>query len=489
MRPGRQRTLINTGGLELDSPEHPPPDIKLPAVGDEQPYADLWLQDEDLKIRRQLYKEGFADLEISWRIEPSARLGDDAFVDVTAVVNSGPIISLKEVRYEGLERTRPNVVIRRTALLEGEPLNPLELENARHRLRRLGAFKRVHYRQDPVDDVTRDVVFEFEEGKEIDISLLLGWGSYEQLRGGVELVQYNLFGRAHRARLKLIQSMKSTNGDYTYSVPEVFGENLDGTLKAYGLRREEVNFTRLEAGLSAGLRRFFEPIQTDVAVSYNYEYLGSKDRVLIPDDVVIDTIAATIQFDVTHDRRDNPLSPSSGYRLFAKSETSSDWLGGDINYQRIAFAVSWHRMLTDGLCLHLGLSHGFVFTYGDELDPLPVNKRFYPGGENTVRGYTEGGAAPRDFLGIIVGAESSFVTNIEFEQDLSKQLSMVVFLDSTFNAARIEDYPWNEDLHSVGLGIRFNTMIGPLRLEYGHNLNPRELDPKGTLHFSIGFPF
>ncbi|RKX35942.1 MAG: outer membrane protein assembly factor [Verrucomicrobia bacterium] len=484
-----QRTLINAVGLEVDSPEHTPPEIKLPALDHEQPYADLWIQDEGLQIRRQLYEGGFADLEISWRIEPSERSGEDAFVDATAEVESGPVIFLREVRYEGLERTRPQVVTRRTDLLEGEPLNPLELENARHRLRRLGAFRTVRYRQEPVDDITRDVVFEFEEGKEVDVSLLLGWGSYEMLRGGVELGQHNLFGRAHRARLKFVQSMKSTNGDYTYSVPEIFGENLDGTLKAYGLRREEVNFTRLEAGLSAGLRRFFKPIHTDVTVSYNYEYLGSKDRVLIPDDEVIDTIAATIRFDVTHDRRDNPLSPRSGYRVFLESETSNEWLGGDINYQRAGVAFSWHHMLTDGLCLHLGLSHGIAFTYGDEPDPLPVNRRYYPGGENTVRGYTEGGAAPRDFLGVIVGAESSFVTNIEFEQDLSKQLSLVVFLDSTYNAARIEDYPWNEDLHSVGLGIRFNTMIGPLRIEYGHNLNPRELDPSGTLHFSIGYPF
>jgi outer membrane protein assembly factor BamA len=210
---------------------------------------------------------------------------------------------------------------------------------------------------------------------------------------------------------------------------------------------------------------------------------------LIPDDVVIDTIAATIRFDVTHDRRDNPLSPRSGYRLFVETETSSNWLGSQIEYQRMGFAASWHGRLADGLILHLGLSHGVAFTYGDEMEPLPVNRRFYPGGENTVRGYTEGEAAPRDELGIIVGAESTIVTNIEIEQDLNKQLSLVVFLDSTFNAARIEDYPWNEDLHSVGLGIRFNTMIGPLRLEYGRNLNPRELDPSGTLHFSIGYPF
>ena len=103
----------------------------------------------------------------------------------------------------------------------------------------------------PVSDSVRDIGFVFEEGKNIDVSLLLGYGSYEQIRGGVQLNHYNIFGRAHRSRLKLIQSMKSTNADYTYSVPEIFGEHIDGNLRFYGLRREEISFTRVEAGASA----------------------------------------------------------------------------------------------------------------------------------------------------------------------------------------------------------------------------------------------
>jgi outer membrane translocation and assembly module TamA len=51
------------------------------------------------------------------------------------------------------------------------------------------------------------------------------------------------------------------------------------------------------------------------------------------------------------------------------------------------------------------------------------------------------------------------------------------------------DYPYSEKLYAVGLGVRYQTIIGPVRAEYGHNLNPRPLDPAGTLLFSIGFPF
>jgi outer membrane translocation and assembly module TamA len=54
---------------------------------------------------------------------------------------------------------------------------------------------------------------------------------------------------------------------------------------------------------------------------------------------------------------------------------------------------------------------------------------------------------------------------------------------------RLEDYPFSEELYSAGLGVRYNTVIGPVRLEYGHNLNPRPFDPSGTVLFSIGYPF
>ena len=79
--------------------------------------------------------------------------------------------------------------------------------------------------------------------------------------------------------------------------------------------------------------------------------------------------------------------------------------------------------------------------------------------------------------------------NLELEQALTAKWSVVVFGDALGVAARMSDYPFSEKLYSVGLGIRYQTIIGPVRLEYGHNLNRRPFDPAGTLQVSIGFPF
>ena len=120
---------------------------------------------------------------------------------------------------------------------------------------------------------------------------------------------------------------------------------------------------------------------------------------------------------------------------------------------------------------------------------LPVNKRFFPGGEHSYRGLQNGEASPVDMTGDYSGAKSFTLLNMEFEQALTTRVSLVVFSDVLATTARLADTLFDEVLYSIGGGLRYDTIIGPVRLEYGHNLNPRPVDPSGTVHFSIGFPF
>jgi outer membrane protein insertion porin family len=164
-------------------------------------------------------------------------------------------------------------------------------------------------------------------------------------------------------------------------------------------------------------------------------------------------------------------------------------MGGDANYQRVEIQPSWHHPLGGGLYLNIGLSHGLVASFGSPAENLPFNKRFFPGGENSIRGYQEGEASPRNAFNQLVGAETYTLGSLELEQALTARWSLVVFSDSLGFAHSLNHYPVDTGLFSVGGGIRWRTLIGPIRLEYGHNLNPREGDPSGTLQFSLGFPF
>ncbi|MBC8097082.1 MAG: BamA/TamA family outer membrane protein, partial [Akkermansiaceae bacterium] len=455
-----------------------------------QPYSKIWEQDFAQSVRTKYYRRGYPDTAVGLRTVGQRTETNEVKMDLQAHVKTGGRIRVGDVSFTGNQRTRKEVLERRALLQEGDWLDRVKAEQGRYRLSRLGIFDSVELKYDPVDGRTRNITYELDEGKEIDVSLLFGYGSYELVRAGVQLDQYNVFGRAHHQRLKLVQSFKSSNADYTYTMPEFFGENMDVFIDASGLRREEVSFTRLEYGGGAGLRKYFRESHTDVSTRYNYQILHAQDVAAGLTDLGLkNSRAAAIITDINHDRRDNPLYPRHGYKAYASVEVASDYLGGDVNYQRLDLSGAWHWQLGDAQWMHFGLSHGLVATVGSTSDDLPFNRRFFPGGENSVRGFQEGEASPRNAEGNVVGAEAYLVGNVEFEQGLTPKWSLVIFGDGVGFAQRIQDYPMNETLFSVGGGLRWKTIIGPVRIEYGHNLNPRRGDPAGTLHFSLGFPF
>jgi outer membrane protein assembly factor BamA len=341
-----------------------------------------------------------------------------------------------------------------------------------------------------MEDHEREVIYRVKEGKKLDFHLLFGYGSYEMLRAGFEADAHNIWGEGHEVRLKATESFKASSGEFIYTIPEFRGHAMDLFFNASGLLREEVSFTREEYGGGFGGHKYFKPIATDLRVRYNYQILNANEAYgfTATEGRTNATVGAIIT-DIKHDRRDNPLYPTRGYKVFANLEVATEYLGGDVNYVRPTIWSSWHHPLGGGRVLSLGLSHGFVVTQGTVNEDLPFDRRFFPGGESSIRGYQEGEASPRNDFGQFVGAETITLGTVELEQALTPQWSLVAFSDSLGMAKRIANYPWDTGLFSVGGGIRWKTVVGPIRLEYGYNLNPRRGDPIGTLQFSLGFPF
>jgi outer membrane protein assembly complex protein YaeT len=454
-----------------------------------RPYSRLWLQDFTLSLKTNVYHRGYPDATVSTRILNDQRGQKEVRIDLLATINSGPRIWIGDLRFKGNKRTSTSLISRRVRVERGEVLDRIQVEQGRTRLAQLGAFTAVDVTYPVVNDHTRDVVYELHEAKALNLSLLFGWGSYELARGGLLVEAINLWGRAHQVRLQAVQSIKSSRGDFTYTIPLFLGREIDLFVHGSGLRREEIDFTRVEYGGGFGFHKLFNRAATDLSVRYNYGILNAFDTFpAIESEGLVSPAVGSIITDLKLDRRDNPLYPRRGYKLFTTFETASQHLGGDADYERIELSPSWHVGLGGGRFLSLGVSHGAAISFGAVAEHLPFNKRFFPGGDHSIRGYQEGEASPRNEEGKIVGAETYTLATVELEQALTRQWSLVLFSDSLGFAHRLEDYPFDTGLFSVGGGIRWRTVIGPIRLEYGHNLNPRPRDPSGTLHFSIGYP-
>jgi outer membrane translocation and assembly module TamA len=367
----------------------------------------------------------------------------------------------------------------------------VELDDAQARLARLGVFRRIDREFTDAAPGVRDALFRVTEGRLQEINLLAGYGSYEQFRAGLEWQHYNLWGRAHTNSVRLVQSIKSTTGDYRYTVPSLFGTTVDGSARLFGLRREELSFLREETGANLSLARAFPSLQANGTATYTLRRLRSTRSALATRRA--DRPQANVaSFDLrlVRDRRDNPLTPRDGDRVFAQVDLASKALGGEVDYQQFQIGGSYHRPLGASRWLHVGLEHALVTTLGADDDrALPVNVRFFPGGDASIRGYRRGEAAPRSASGEFIGAKTYLLANVELEQALTGKLSLVLFADALGSAAQLADYPFEEKLFTLGLGLRFNTVIGPVRVEYGRNLDPRPRDPAGTLLISVGFPF
>lgn len=483
-----RRSVVRSVRQEIHPPEATAP-VKMPAREPDTPYSRLWAQDYTQTLQRELYRKGFPDADVTMTPEEHDTSADSIQVDLLARVEPGDRVRLGDVRFEGEERTRRSVLERRASLEPGEWLDRVDVERARFRLARLGVFNRVELDYDPPDGLERDAVFTLEEGKRMDVSLLAGYGSYEMLRGGVEVEQRNLFGLAHRSRFRAVQSFKSTTADYTYTMPDLIGGETDVFVRGSFLRREEIDFLRREYGGGVGAQRFMPSLQTHAGLRFNYQRVQATQSEVSAEVGPKDATVSAWVLDLARDRRDSPLDPKRGHHLALSQELAAQVFGGEVNYYRAELGASYHFNLGGGRRVHLGATHGVALTLGSAGDDLPFARRFFPGGENSVRGYQYGEAAPLDAEGRIVGAETFLLGNLEFEQALTPAWSLVAFCDAIGLAENVDDYPFNERLYSVGGGIRWKTVIGPVRLEYGHNLNRRTHDPAGTLHFSIGFPF
>lgn len=465
-----------------------PTDLQTNVLG--RTYSKWWEQDYSHGLKTNYYGRGYPETSVTLKTERREEVGTNVFLDELAEIKTGPRVKAGDVSFQGNKRTKESMLSSRVPLQTGEWLDRLKAERGQYRLARLGVFESVELNYQTVSSNLWDVRYDLKEGKRLEISPLFGFGSYDLLRAGVEVDQYNLWGLAHSSTLKLVQSFKSSSGDYTYTIPELLGEDVDVFATGNGLRREEISFTRIEYGGGAGVRRYFPQQAVDLSARYFYGILQATEQSanFVAEGAQSPTVGEVI-LDVRHDRRDNPLYPRRGYQLLGNAELATDNIGGNANFQRFEFGGSYHITLNDSEWIHLGLRHGFVITDGSTSNNLPFTRRFFPGGQDSVRGYQEGEASPRNAEGKIVGAETYTSGNVEFEQGITPRWSVVAFVDGVEFAEHIADYPGNEALFSTGGGLRWRTIIGPVRLEYGYNLNPRKKDPVGTLQFSLGFPF
>jgi len=449
-----------------------------------------WLREQRQQLLNTNYQEGYPDIRIN--VERTVLPGKTegiSQVDVEFNVKRGQYAHLTGVRFEPEGLLKNKLLIKTVDLDLQKPFDLLQIEEGRRNLLSLGVLNDVNLQQEFVGQDGRIAVYSLTPLPRQNLHLLAGWGSYEQARIGLKWEQLNLWNQAHRYEFDAIKSFKSTNVDLTYIVPHFFQREITAYVRTGYEFREEISYDRSTTTFLMGASRRLEKLGVELSLEYSLE--GQRTDRDSPTSYTTQDSATVSSLFIrgVMDRRDSALYPTTGYDASLSSKSAAEFLGGNSNFQKFELAASYHRYLFSALYLHSSLRYGGIFSQSPSSENLPFNERFFQGGENSIRGYTQGEASPITPDGQLTGAETFVLVNLELEQRLFSNIALILFWDGL---AQRESQEFNSDieyLQSIGVGLRLRTPIGPVRLEYGHNLNPRPSDPDGTLHFSVGFPF
>lgn len=170
-------------------------------------------------------------------------------------------------------------------------------------------------------------------------------------------------------------------------------------------------------------------------------------------------------------------------------------LGGDEEFYLYELRNTFYYPLIETSVGDITLSMRTNYGYGEgrgDTDRLPLYRRFFAGGINSVRGYKNRTLGPQDANGNEFGGAKEFVhaTDILFPLVNAAGIRGVLFYDMGNAFDDNENLDFGEFKKGYGAGIRWNSPLGPLRLEFGFPLDEEEGDEKSMqTHFSFGVPF
>jgi translocation and assembly module TamA len=177
---------------------------------------------------------------------------------------------------------------------------------------------------------------------------------------------------------------------------------------------------------------------------------------------------------------DYPPRPLKGHRSSIKARGAVDGLVSDTSFAQIFGDTKWVFGLWSGGRLLTRADAGFTLI--DELDTLPASVRFFAGGDTSVRGYGYKSLGPTDPFGNVVGGENLLVGSIEFDQLFAGEWSLAAFIDSGNAYDKFKDF---NPATSVGVGIRWYSPLGPIRVDVAFPLEDDAPD-EYRLHIYLG---
>jgi outer membrane protein insertion porin family len=428
-------------------------------------------------------RAGSPDKENSYPIEFQIQEGMQSFVDRMIVL--------------GNERTNRSVVQKKIKLKGGEPLSLNKLLQTQQGLYGLGVFDQVRVAPQNADSTApyQDVVVRLQESKRFTIRYGLGYQEREKLRGTLELTDLNIFGTARRADIRLRASSIEQEALVNLQQPQFRALPVDSYFAFSALQRRDVSFDSRRFTASY---QFSHPLGAHTWGMLRYNF---KNVRVFNSQVPISELGrenepvnlSTFSTALIDDSRDDYLDPSKGFFSSTNLGITTKMLG-DNDYISFFSQNSYFRGLPKSLLLAASVRVGLAHPYGGDRD-LPISERFFAGGGSNLRGFETDYAGPLDpQANKPVGGNALIAGSFEMRVPIISFIRLAGFYDTGNVFRDIGDVRFSGFSHTLGAGLRIKTPFGPLRADYGYNLNlssdlrQRGLK-RGHLFVTVGPPF
>ena len=415
---------------------------------------------------------------------------DAETISVTYETSSGPRVAFGETIFPTEDMvTKPSYLRRLIPYEYGEVYEPADLSLFNTRLAETRMFRvaRASLADQPSGetedgDEIRDVVVTLTERKRNTIAL---GGSYSTTEGfgvNAELTRRNLTRRGDILVADLTVAEMEQSLEVTWRRPNEFGYGRGLVLGAGATNETTDAYDRQAITLSAG----YEVVKSP---QFTYSY-GVQGEIVKEEDEFgeRDLQILSVYGDARFDKTDSLLDPRSGWRANARVEPSYTFGDETSPYVRMVGQVSTYIPFDDKRRYVLAgrLKAGAVV--GASVAQLPVDTRFYAGGGGSVRGYSYQGIGPRAADGTPLGGTSVIEASIEARYAWRPNIGFVAFVDAG-NVSTEQFSDFGDARYGAGLGVRYTTPAGPIRLDVAAPLNPTDFDDPVQIYISIGQAF
>jgi outer membrane protein insertion porin family len=476
------------------------------------------------KLRQDILKltDKYGDVGYAFvNIEPDTEIDQDKkIVDVTYKIDQGPDVTIDKIEITGNTKTRDKVLRRELKVQEQERFSGTKLKKSRDALNRLGFFQEVNLTtQRGRSEEKLNLQVDVKEGQTGSLTAGAGFSSADSLLFNARIQENNLFGRGQRAVLNADFGSRRQNFIGSFTEPWLFDIPLNSTFDAFRWRLDYDDFTR--GGTGVGLRflypltalgydRLFNYVSLEevrIGAEYRFEQAEISDiNRRSPPSVVASqgkNLTSSIRPLVTRNTLNSFFDPTRG----SAQEFSIEYagLGGDSEFIKIDARTRhfWpvYRSPSWGTFVYsiggqVGYGRGFEGVIDNE---LPLYERYFPGGINSVRGFRTRTLGPREPVfepqgneinTDPIGGSRQLIVNNEIIFPIVEPLGLkgVVFFD--LGNSWLDSDGWDvADLrYAAGAGVRWQSPLGPIRIEFGFPLNKKRDDKTSVVLFSFGAP-